>query len=307
MTSPLTQKYLRKFLLVSLLLAFGAVGLRAQNVGNRSGSVEQEIERLQRILELQRELESLQGGGQSTQSQQTPRTTQPPQTQQAPRAPQSPQNQSPGVVSFTPVDTGRSAVTFTIGEPAAKHDRYALKMNLLYGIGLMAPNIGFDIAVGERTTIGVAGGYSNWHNMWDFPAQGPEYDPGNAYKRRLDNISAGVEFRYWFKKRFEGHFLGVNALWTKFTVGEVKLPPLFEKMTENDGYLYGGGLTYGYLWQLAPRWGIEFTVGAGVAIVEHDQQAIDFEEGAFVLGDPERFRKTFVGPTSAGITIVFKM
>ncbi len=311
MISPLTHKYLRKLLLVSLCLAFGAVAVRAQNTGGGSGSVDREIERLQRILELEREIESLRqqartesSQGVATQTTQTPQTPQYPQT---PRLPQTPQTPSQGVVSFTPVDTGRSAVTFTIGEPAAKHDRYALKMNMLYGIGLMAPNIGLDVAIGEHTTIGVAGGYSNWHNMWDFSDKGPDYDPGNTYKRRLDHFSAGAEFRYWFRRRFEGHFVGVNALWTKFMVGEAKVPPLFEKMTENDGYLYGGGFTYGYLWQIAPRWGVEFTIGAGIAIVEHDQRPIDFGEGSFALGDPERFRKTFVGPTSAGITIVFKL
>ena len=252
MTSPLTQKHLRKLFLVSFCLAFGAVVAHAQT-------------------------------------------------------PRSPQDQNKTVVTLTPTDTGRAVTTFTLREPKPDYDRYALKMNLLHGIGLMAPNIGLDIAIAERMTIGVAAGVSQWGNMWDFSAQGPDYDPANTYKRRLDHISAGVEYRYWFRRRFVGHFVGVNALWAKFTVGEAKVPPLFQKMTENDGHLYGGGFTYGYLWQFMPRWGVEFTIGVGAAVVEHDQRTIGFEEGALLMGDTERFRKTFVGPTSAGVTIIFKL
>lgn len=254
MTSPLTQTCLRKLLLVSLCLAFGAAASRAQIPP-------------------------------AAQAQQT--------TRQA--------------VSLTPVDTGRSAVTFVIGAPKPEHDRFAIKTNLLYGAGLMAPNLGAEIALGERTTIGVSAGYSNWGNMWDFSVQGPEYDPANTYKRRIDHTTAEVEFRYWFDRRFEGHFVGVNALWARFVVGEAKIPPVFTKMSENEGFLYGGGFTYGYLLPLAERWGVEFTIGAGVAIVEHDQRELEFTDGAFTLGDSDRFRKTFVGPTSAGITIIFKL
>ncbi len=318
MTLPLTQNYLRILLLVSLCVASGVVTSRAQNSDYGSGAVEQEIERLQRILELQRQIETLQGANQvgganqgagganqggGAQAQQPAQSQQPSTSQPARQATQAPLPS----VTFSPVDTGRSAVTFTFGEPARQHDRYALKMNLLYGVGLMAPNIGFEMAVGNRMTVGVAGGYSNWGNMWDFSAKGPDYDPGNSYRRRIDHMAAGAEFRYWLGQRFEGHFVGVNTIWSKFVVGEAKLPPLFEKMNENKGFLYGGGFTYGYLWQFAERWGAEFTIGAGVTIVEHDQRAIGFAEGTFTLGDPERFRKTFVGPTSAGITIVYKL
>ncbi len=296
MTLPLTQSYLGKLLLVSLCLAFGALPSRAQNIGYDTGTVEQEIERLQRILQLQKEIETLQGSQQGGQ-----------QGGQQGATAQSQQVAPPSPVYYGTAATDHNPFSFTLREPGSDRDRFALKLNLLYGAGLMAPNIGFDIALGRHTTIGVAGGYSMWGNMWDFSDQGPDYDPANTYRRRLDHIAAGVEFRYWLGERFKGHFVGANAIWAQFTVGEAKLLPLFEKMNENEGFLYAGGFTYGYLWSFARRWGVEFTVGAGIAIVEHDQKAIGFADGTFTLGEPERYRKTFVGPTSAGITIVYKL
>jgi hypothetical protein len=69
----------------------------------------------------------------------------------------------------------------------------------------------------------------------------------------------------------------------------------------------GGALRYGYLWEWNSRWGMEFTLGAGVAVLEHDKRAIEFTEERFELGTAARFRKTYVGPTSVGITILFKL
>lgn len=218
-----------------------------------------------------------------------------------------PSQPSQKAITLRPVDTGRSVVTFAIGGSPRVHDRFAIKTNLLHLAGAMTPNLGFDFGLGGKTSIGLAGGYNKWGNLWDFSVTGPEYDPGNLYKRRLDHIFGKVEFKYWFNRRFKGHFLGVQGFYADYLVGELGLPPLFEKRLEHDGNLYGGALSYGWFWRWTPHWGMEFTLGAGVAIVEYESRNIEIVEGGFKLTNPNRYRKTYIGPTNAGINLVFTM
>jgi hypothetical protein len=226
-----------------------------------------------------------------------------PQERQQTQNPQGPQR----TVSLRPVDTGISAVTFTLGDQSPRFDRYVIKTNALYALGTMTPNLGVEVGLGRRTSIGAAVGYNGWGNLWDYSVEGPDYDPENLYKRRFDHVLAEVEFRYWFDRRFSGHFVGVNALWADYRIGETGLNPLFEKMYEHDGYAFGGGVTYGYLWEWSRRWGVEFTLGVGVAVLEHDKRAITVMDEGPVLADAVRYRKTYVGPTGVGITILFKL
>lgn len=37
-----------------------------------------------------------------------------------------------------------------------------------------------------------------------------------------------------------------------------------------EGYLYGGGIGYGYQWILSPRWNFEASLGAGFARIHYD-------------------------------------
>ncbi len=218
-----------------------------------------------------------------------------------------PSQQSQNAVTLRPVDTGVNVVTFSIGTPSAPTDRYAVKTNLLYLAGTMTPNLGFDFGLGDRTTIGLAAGYNKWGNLWDYSVTGPEYDKDNLYKRRLDNIFGKVEFRYWFDRRFEGHFLGVHAFYADYRVGELALSPIFEKRYEHDGNLYGGALSYGWFWRWTPHWGMEFNLGLGVAIIEYEKNFIEIVDGGFNLVDPSRSRKTYIGPTNIGISLAFKI
>jgi hypothetical protein len=194
--------------------------------------------------------------------------------------------------------------------------RIMLKTNLLYDIAVMTPNLGIDLGLGQRTSLGLLVGYNNWHNLWEMSTTGPDYDPKNKYLRKFDHTYARLEFKYWLRQRFSGHSLGVYAFTSKYKTGEMTIPLLTEKRFEYSGNSYGGGISYGYLWEWGPRWGMEFTLGAGVMVAEYDKSAINIiaDTGSkpaagpgYTLGNATRHRKVYAGPTSIGVNIIMKL
>lgn len=210
-------------------------------------------------------------------------------------------------VTLRPVDTGRSVVSFTVGD-GVQSARLAVKTNLLYAAAAMTPNIGLEYGIGTHTTIGLAAGLNRWGNLWDFSKTGPTYDPANTYKRRLDHTYGKVEARYWFERRFEGHSVGINAFYAGFHAGELKLPQIFDcRRDYDDGSVWGGALTYGWLWRWNRHWGMEFSLGVGVATLQYEVKAIEAAENGVALTGARRFRRTYVTPTNLGVSMVFTM
>lgn len=66
-----------------------------------------------------------------------------------------------------------------------------------------------------------------------------------------------ADYRYWFCEKFEGHFVGVHLHGAQYYGG-------FNDK-RYDGYLAGGGVTYGYNWILSSHWNLEALIGAGYA------------------------------------------
>ena len=69
-----------------------------------------------------------------------------------------------------------------------------------------------------------------------------------------------------------------------------------------EGWFAGGGVSYGYHWILAPRFSMEFTVGAGYAFFKYEKSRCTdcrkkLDEGV----------KHYFGPTRAGISMVFML
>ncbi len=179
-----------------------------------------------------------------------------------------------------------------------------MKTNLLYGAAAFTPNLSIEVATGGHTSIELTAGYNKWGNLWDFSETGPDWDPGNVYKRKLDHILGKAEFRYWLRGSFDGHFFGAYGLWADYHTGELGVKPVLEKRVDYDGYLYGGGLSYGYLWKWSRRCGMEFSVGAGLVNTRYDERRIEVEEGEYKPLEAVRFQKTYLGPTSIGIKFV---
>ncbi len=225
------------------------------------------------------------------------------------RSSSSPPEQSRQTVTLRPVDTGRSAVTFDLsavaGNSHAEVGRFRIKTNLLYAGAAMTPNLALELGLGARTSIEASAGYNGWNNLWDFSETGPDWDLDNNYKSRLDHIFGKVEFRYWLRNRFKGHFFGVSAFYTDYRVGDIKVPLLFERQFDYNGYGMGASLSYGYSWRLSRAFALEFTLGGGVAMLEYDKSLIEADSQDFRLIDSIRFRKKYLGPTNAGIKLVF--
>jgi hypothetical protein len=210
-------------------------------------------------------------------------------------------------VTLRPVDTGQSAVTFNLGgdQKSMKPARFQLKTNLLWAGATQTPNLAFEFGLSSRTSIEVSGGYNAWGNLWDYGATGEPFDIENLYKRKLDHTFAKVEYRYWLKERFKGHFFGAGAFGADYRVGELDLPLLFEKEHEYDGFAYGGSLTYGWLWRMTPVVAMEFSISGGAAFFKYDRGRIQAGSQGYELIEVDRYKKTYIGPTGAGIKLVF--
>jgi hypothetical protein len=218
----------------------------------------------------------------------------------------SPAQNLPPDVSLRPVDTGRSVI-FDLSGPRPDIGRLAVKTNLIWALGLQTPNLALEYKLDERGSIEAAAGYNHWGNLWDFSETGPDYDPENRYKRQLDHFFVKAEYHYWFRRPFDGHFVGAGLFYAKYSVGKVYFPGLFAKDSFYYGNAFGGALTGGWWWRLNSRWVAEFSLGIGVAALAYDTSSIriDSENNGSVPMNPVRWRKTYFGLTSAGIKLVF--
>ena len=284
-------------LFLSLCNLWATTGLLAQDASvDGQQQLQQQIEHLQKQLELQRQILQLQQqlnqgqGGEQYYPQAQPVQPQPVQSSQQ------------GSVMLRPVDTDRS-VSFNLGgqaDSSVANNNFAVKTNLLYGLGTLTPNLGLEFGLGRRVTIEAVAGYNNWHNLWDYSDTGPDSDIDNVYKRSFDHILGKLEFRYWFRDRFAGHFVGLNGIYADYRISELQVPLLFDKEWVYDGVGYGAGLSYGYLWRWSDRWGMEFNVAAGAVVMEYNKSCVDCG-----YPDTANFKKTYFGPTGAGIKLLF--
>ena len=168
--------------------------------------------------------------------------------------------------------------------------QWAVKTNLLYAAGTLTPNLAFEVGVGRRSTIELSGSWNQWHRK------------GTAESnKKFNHYIVRPEYRYWFCERFTGHFIGGHLFGGQFNISQYEIPLFgFKKEHRNRGYMYGGGITYGYHLPLARRWSAEFHIGVGVAQLEYEQY-----DCAVCVREYERKSKTYFGPTRAGINLVF--
>jgi hypothetical protein len=167
--------------------------------------------------------------------------------------------------------------------------RFSLKMNLLYLASTLTPNLQFEFGLGRRTSLELSGSYNPWRLKGSMESN-----------RKLVHMVLKPEFRYWLGERFEGHHFGAHAIYARYNIGTYKIPLLFKKEYRYDGYAYGGGVSYGYRWAFAERWGVDFSLGVGVLGLHYDRydcQACDRN------GEPRK--KIYFGPTNAAISVSF--
>lgn len=133
-----------------------------------------------------------------------------------------------------------------------------VKTNLVYW-STTTPNIGVELALSNKKSIDIVTGL----NTFTF-----------NNNRKLKHLIIQPDIRYWFCETFNGHFLGLHAHWAQYNVSGIDIPfGRLETLKDNryQGYLYGGGLSYGYQWPINKRLNLEVNVGAGYAHIKYDK------------------------------------
>ena len=152
-----------------------------------------------------------------------------------------------------------TVIAFTCSLFTLNAQKVAVKTNFAYWGAAASPNAGLEFSLGKKTSLELGGGF----NLWDFKDN-----------RKAKHWLAQPEFRYWFCERFNGHFLGLHAHGAQFNIGNWDIPVgRLENFKDRryEGYLYGGGISYGHQWILSPRWNFEASLGAGFARIHYDK------------------------------------
>ncbi len=152
----------------------------------------------------------------------------------------------------------------------------ALKTNGLYW-ATTTPNVGVELTLDPKVTLELAVAY----NPWTF---------NDDKKMRLWLVQP--EVKYWLCEKFEGHFVGVHLHGAQYFGG-------FKKK-RYDGYLAGGGFTYGYDWILSPHWNLEAAIGLGYARLWYKETLRIYCEKC-----GENKHKNYLGPTKAALSLIY--
>ena len=178
------------------------------------------------------------------------------------------------------------AVLLTAFAHNANAQKVAMKTNLLYW-GTTTPNAGLEVALAERWTLELEGGYNPW-----------TLNKENNQKAKHWLVSP--EVRYWFCESFHGHFIGLNANYTQYNIGAIAPEGMSFADARNCGWAVGAGITYGYQFIIAPRWNLELTAGLGWWYTEYDR----FESRKCGMFEQEVYRHA-IAPTSLGISFIY--
>ena len=176
-----------------------------------------------------------------------------------------------------------------------------IKSNLLYD-ATSTINLGVEFALSNKLTLDISG---NW-NPWVFPQQIRR----GTYDAMIKHWMIQPEMRYWICEKFNGHFVGVNALGGKFNVGGLTfLPDSWGKkgiqIKRFDGWLAGTGFSYGYHWILGNRFSLEFALGGGYTYLKYDKY--NNYTTSKPTKDPFMYKMHYFGLTKAGISVVFML
>lgn len=158
----------------------------------------------------------------------------------------------------------------------------AAKTNLLYDITTTF-NLGLEVGLGPRMTLDISGNY----NPWRF------------HDYRLKHGLIQPELRYWTCEKFNSHFFGLHGFYGSYNVGGL---PFNSNIRHNryQGYLYGGGLSYGYQWILSDHWNLEASIGLGYAYIRYKKYPCE-DCGEMIKKD----HRNYIGPTKAAISLIY--
>ncbi|NDV66760.1 DUF3575 domain-containing protein [Bacteroides sp. 224] len=161
--------------------------------------------------------------------------------------------------------------------------RFAIKSNLLYD-ATATLNLGIEFKTGRKFTIDIPANY----NAWTF-----------SENRKWKHFLVQPELRYWLCEPFHGHHLGIHGHYGQYNVGNLPFGGHLKEY-RYEGWLAGGGLSYGYHWLLSNRWSLEAGIGVGYAYLSYDKYPCD------KCGDLlNKNNKHYVGITKAAISLIY--
>lgn len=178
-------------------------------------------------------------------------------------------------------------LVLTVSLPGILAQKAAIKNNLLYD-ATATPNLALEMALSRKTTLELGAGL----NSLDF-----------SDNRKFKHLLVQPELRWWTCDVFNGHFFGIHAHGAQFNVGGWDIPVgRLDTFKDNryEGYLYGGGISYGYQWILSPRWNFEASIGGGYARIHYDKYPCTncgskIEEGKY----------NYWGVTKAALSLIY--
>lgn len=158
----------------------------------------------------------------------------------------------------------------------------ALKSNLVYD-AIAVPSLGAEVRIDSILTVGVSGTYCPF---------------SFASGRKWKNWSVRPEVRRWFRKSFNGPFVGADVFYGYFNAS--RIPFLGLKDRRGEGRFIGGGFTAGWHRILSPHWGLEFSVAAGYVNISYDKY-LNYECG---YNEGHNVRN-LITPTGISMSLVY--
>lgn len=164
----------------------------------------------------------------------------------------------------------------------------AIRVNALPAIdGALGGGISY--AIGAKSTMELTGSLRPW-------------------KRREDYVNRywllQPEYKYWTCQKYNGTFWGVYLNGAQFNIGGKKLPfGIFPRLKEHryEGWLVGGGISYGYQWMLNSHWNVEASLGIGYEFIRYKQ----YNCVKKCAGLRNKGKHHYIGPTKTAISLVY--
>ena len=158
----------------------------------------------------------------------------------------------------------------------------AISSNLLYD-ATSSFNLGVEFKVGSRLTLGLPVSY----NPFSF-----------SDNKKWKHILFQPELRRWFCSPFSGHFLGLHTHYGYYNVGGIGNH--YMKANRFQGWLVGGGFTYGYQFNMGRSWNLELSAGVGYAYLDYKRYSC--KTCGDYKGDEH---KHYFGPTKAAVSFIY--
>ncbi len=171
----------------------------------------------------------------------------------------------------------------------AQAQSVGVKTNLAY-LSTMTPNLGFEFRLANRWTLDLSGGYN-------------PFDLNKETGKKWKHWSALPEIRYYLCEAFNGHFFGLHGQVGFLNASNLNIPfNPFKGLKDYryQGWMYGGGLTYGYEFLLGKHWNLEASVSAGYLMFDYTKY--NCGHCGTELGSG---KKNYFGPTKATLSLIY--